>query len=110
LLIEIAPGIDVQTVTVDELLEGIGKLVDVRHRSAFHEDWNDRHPVTKSRLDFDANRIRWIVNPAPQPMFADDDECDISLNEHGVDIFAKADAQRNVVAIPKYRAGTIMSR
>ena len=108
MLVEIAPGIDLQAVTVDEVLEAIGKLVDVGHRRTFHQDWNDRHPVAEGRLDFDADRIRRIVDPAPppwlrsKPTFADDDERDIGLSKYGIDVFSEIDAQRDVIDIPKY--------
>jgi hypothetical protein len=107
-LVEIAPGIDLQTVAVDELLKAVGKLFDVGHRSAFHQDRNDRHPVAEGRLDFDADRIRWIVDSAAAPLqrskptFADDDESDVRLSEYAVDVFAKIDAQRDVIDISKY--------
>jgi hypothetical protein len=108
MLLEIAPGIDLEAITVHQVLEAIGKLVDVGHRRVFHQDRNDRHPVAEGRLDFDADRIRWIVDPAPapwlrsKPALANDYKCDIGLGKDGINVFAKIDAQRDVIDIPKY--------
>jgi hypothetical protein len=114
-LVEIAPGIDLQAITVNELLEAIGKLVDIGHRSAFHQDRNDRHPIAEGRLDFDADRVRRIVDPASpswqrsKPTLADDNKRDIGLSKDRIDVFSKIGAQRDVIDIPKYRITTIMS-
>ena len=108
MLIEIAPGIDLQTVAIDELPEAIGKLIDVGHRSAFHQNRNEWHPVAQGRLDFDADRIRWIVDPAAapwewsKPTFADDDEGDICLSKYPIYVFSEIDANWDVIDISKY--------
>jgi hypothetical protein len=105
-LIEIAPGIDLQTVTVDQFLQAIGKLIGVGHRSAFHQDRNDRYPVAQRRLDFDTDWIRRVVDPAPsssrsKPTFADDNESDICPSKYAIDMFSEIDANWNVIDIPK---------
>src|SRR6516165_1433470 len=103
-----------QAVTIDQLLEAIGKLVDVGHGAALHQDRNDWHSAAKGHLDFDAHRIRRIVNSASpfsrsKPTFADDHERDIGLSEHAIDVFAEVDAQRYAVDIPKHGTGPITS-
>ena len=114
-LVEIAPGIDLQAVTVDQFLQAIGKLLDIRHRRAFHQDWNDRYPVAEGRLDFDADRIGRIVDPSPppwlrsRPTFADDHEGDIRLSKYAIDVFSEIDTQRDVIDIPEYRITAVMS-
>jgi hypothetical protein len=96
-------------------LEAIGKLLDVRHRSTLHQDWNDWHPVAEGRLDFDAYWIGWIIDPPSPPWlrsgptFADDDERDIGLSKDGIDVFAKIYANRDVIDVQKYGANSVMS-
>src|SRR5262249_34278901 len=115
MLVEITPGIDHQAVTVDELPEAVGKLVDLGHRSAFHQEWNDWHPIAEGRLNFDADGIRRIVDPAPppwqrsKPTFADDDKSNICLSEYVIDVFPEIDTNWDVINIPKYRIGTVTS-
>jgi hypothetical protein len=114
MLVEIAPGIDYQAVTVDELPEAVGKLVDLGHSSAFHQERNDRRPIAEGRLNFDADRIRRIIDPPPpgqrsKPTFADDDKSNICLSKYTIDVFSEIDANRNVIDIPKYSLGAIMS-
>jgi hypothetical protein len=107
-LVEIAPGIDLQAVAVDEVPEAIRKLVDGGHRSAFHQDRNDRHPVAEGRLDFNADRVRRIVYPAPppwqrsNPTFADDHKSDIRPRKYPIDVFSEIDAKWNIIDVPKY--------
>jgi hypothetical protein len=114
-LVEIAPGIDLQTVPVDQFLQAIGKLLDIRHRRTFHQDWNDRHAVAESRLDLDANRICRIVDPSPppwlrsRPTFADDDDRDIGPGKDGIDVLSEIDTQWDVIDIPEYGSGAVMS-
>jgi hypothetical protein len=114
-LIEIAAGIYLEAVTVDQILEAIGKLFDVRHRSTLHQDWNDRHPVAEGRLDFNAYWIGRIVDPPSfpwlrsGPTFADDDERDIGLSKDGSDVLSKIYANRDVIDVQKDGSDTIMS-
>ena len=114
MLIEIAPGIDIQAITVDQILETIRELIDIGHSAAFDQHRNDVHPVAEGRLDFDANGVGRIINPSPppsrtEPTLADDDERDVGFGKHGIDVLAKVDSHRDIVDIPKYGIATIMS-
>jgi len=107
-LVEITPGIDRQAITVDKLPEAIRKLVDIGHYAAFNQERNDRHPVAESRLDFNADRVRRIVDPPPpswqrsKPTLADNDESDIRPSKCIIDVISEIDANWDVIDISKY--------
>ena len=114
MLIEIAPRVNLQAVTVDQILETIRELLELGDRPTLNQNRNDRYPAAEGCLDFDADWVGRIIDPPPppsrtKPALADHNQSDIGLAEHRLDILAKVSSDRDVINITKYRIATIMS-
>jgi len=56
-VIEIAPGIDVDGVAVGEVADAVGKLSRVRHVGLADQQRNDRNAPGERRFDFDPHIV-----------------------------------------------------